>query len=167
VHETPDDLRALQRVLDQSHEAGGSHLRSIMTDRGRLSAEELTELLPGVQVLSLATVTSRCEPMVGGVDGLFYRGRFHVGSSPDSVRARHLDRNPAVSAAHLRGEELAVVVHGTAEPVDVFADPPPDFRSYLREVYPDWDDWYGDGEGARYWRIEPRRMLAARLPGAL
>lgn len=166
MHETPEDLRALQRVLDESHTEAGGHLRSIMTDAGRLSAEDLAGLLTGVQVLSLATVTARCEPMVGGVDGLFYRGRFHFGSSPESVRARHLDRNPAVSAAHLRGEELAVVVHGTAELVDVFADPHPPFRDYLREIYRGWGNWYGDG-GARYWRIRPRRMLAARLPGAL
>lgn len=56
------------------------------------------------------------------------------------------------------------MVHGAAEPVDVFAPEPPPFRNYLREVYPDWDEWYADG-GARYWRIGPRKMLAARLPG--
>lgn len=165
MHETLEDLRDLQRLLDESHRAAGGHLRGILTDGGRLTAEELSAMLAGVEVLSLATVTARCEPLVGGVDGLFFRGRFHVGSSPDSVRARHLDRDPAVSAAHLRGEELAVVVHGTAEPVEVFTEDPPPFRDYLGEVYPDWEEWYPDG-GARYWRIEPRRMFAARLPMA-
>lgn len=165
MHETRDDLRELQRVLDASHGAAGSHLRGILTEEGRLSADELSEMLPGVQLLALGTVAADCAPIVGGVDGLWYRGRWHFGSSPRSVRARHLDRNPAVSAAHLRGEELAVVVHGTAEAVDVFADDPPPFREYLLEVYPDWEEWHGDG-GARYWRIEPRRMFAARLPGS-
>jgi hypothetical protein len=165
MHETAADLGELQELLDASHGAAGSHLRGILREEGRLSAEELSRTLTGVQTLALATVTADCAPMVGGVDGLFYRGRLHFGSSPDSVRARHLDRNAEVSAAHLRGEELAVVVHGTAVPVDVFSERPPPFRDYLVEVYPDWEEWYADG-GARYWRIEPRRMLAARLPAA-
>lgn len=165
MHETRDDLDWLQGVLDESHASGGGHLRSILQDEGRLTAEELPGLLTGVQVLSLATVSRDCAPLVAGVDGLFFQGRFHFGSSPSSVRARHLDRNASVSAAHLRGEELAITVHGTAVPVDVFVDPPPPFRSYLLEVYPDWEEWFGGG-GPRYWRIEPRRMFAARLPGA-
>jgi hypothetical protein len=100
----------------------------------------------------------------GGVDGLFFRGAFHLGSSPESVRAKHLERNPAVSSSHLRSEELAIVVHGTAEPVDVWGGAP--FRGYLLEVYPDWESWYPKPGGAVYWRIAPHRMFAARLPGA-
>lgn len=166
MHETSEDLAALQRVLDESHARAGAHLRGIMQDERRLSAEEVSALLPGVQVLALATVSKECAPVTGGVDGLFFRGAFHFGSSPESVRARHLARNPAVSASHLRGEKLAIVVHGAAEPVDVFADPPPAFRGYLGEVYPDWESWYPEPGGAVYWRIAPRRMFAARLPGA-
>ncbi len=165
MHETQDDLRRLQQLLDESHGRGGSHLRGILQDAGRLSAEQLSEILSGVQILSLATVTRQCAPLVGGVDGLFYRGRWHFGSSPDSIRARHLARSSAVSAAHLRGEELAIVVHGDATPVEVYGPEPSPFRSYLLEVYPAWEDWYGSG-GAVYWSIEARRMYAARLPGS-
>ena len=165
MHETDEDFGSLQQLLDRSHASGGEHLRAILQDGRRLTPQELSETLTGVQILSLATVTKDCSPLVGGVDGLFYRGRWHFGSAPNSVRARHLARNPAVSVAHLRGEELAIIVHGRAEPVDVYAPEPPPFRSYLIEVYPDWEKWYGKG-GAVYWRIEPRRMLAARLPGA-
>lgn len=165
MHETPGDLRALQHLLDESHAAAGDHLRSILQEERRLSAPDLAGLLTGVQVLTVATVTADGAPIVGAVDGLFYRGRFHFGSSPKSVRAGHLDRDPRVSAAHTRSEELAVIVHGRAHPIDVFSADPPAFRDYLIEVYPDWEDWYADG-GARYWRIEPAKMFAARLPGA-
>ena len=165
MYETDEDFQRLRELLDRSHAAGGAHLRGILQDSRRLTPEELSETLPGVQILSLATVTKDCSPLVGGVDGLFYRGHWYFGSAPGSVRARHLARNPAVSAAHLRGEELAIVVHGRAEPVDVYAPEPPPFRTYLLEVYPDWAAWHGKG-GAVYWRIEARRMLAARLPGA-
>jgi uncharacterized pyridoxamine 5'-phosphate oxidase family protein len=156
VHETPEDLRWLQDVLDRSHASAGAHLRSIFTDERRLSAEALSELLTGVQVLNVATVTAKGEPRVAPVDGLFYRGRWHFGSSKDSVRFRHLLRRPQVSASHTRGEELAVIVHGTAAMVDPAEDE--GFRAYLLEVYGrDWESWAGE---APYARIDPERMYS-------
>lgn len=41
MHETPEDLAGLQRLLDDSHARGGAHLRSIFTDERRLSAERM------------------------------------------------------------------------------------------------------------------------------
>jgi uncharacterized pyridoxamine 5'-phosphate oxidase family protein len=156
VHETPDDLRELQKLLDLSHARGGAHLRSIFTEERRIGAERLVELLTGVQILSVATVTAAGEPRVAPVDGLFYRGRWHFGSSRESVRFRHLQRRPQVSAAHIRGEELAVIVHGTAAMVDPSAAEHEGFRAYLLEVYGrDWASWAGD---APYASIEPSRM---------
>ena len=161
MHETTGDLADLQQVLDGSHEQAGTHLRSIFRDERRLSAGRLVELLPGVQILSLATVTADCRPLVGPVDGLFYRGRFHFGSSHDSVRFRHLRARPQVSAAHVRGEELAVIVHGAAVEVDTHLPEHAGFRDYLVEVYgTEWADW---GSAAPYARIEPERMFAVLL----
>ena len=163
MHESPSDLKDLQRLLDRSHGAGGSHLRSILLDDRRLSATDLVAALPGVQILSLATVTAACEPRVGGVDGLFFRGHFYFGSSPESFRFRHLSSRPQVSASHLRGEELAIVVHGHAQMVDTAAQENDQFRSYLIEVYgQQWAEW---GAGASYARIDPTKMFASRLPG--
>ena len=72
-----------------------------------------------MRLLALATVTADGRPIVGPVDGIFYRGAFHFGSAPDSVRFRHIRARPQVSATHLPGEELAVTVHGRAVPVDI------------------------------------------------
>jgi uncharacterized pyridoxamine 5'-phosphate oxidase family protein len=156
MHETDEDLAALQRLLDTSREAAGAHLRSIFDEEHRLDGAELAGLLTRVQVLNLATVTARCEPRVAPVDGLFYRGRWHFGSSPESARFRHLRHRPAVSASHVRGEELAVIVHGRATRIDLSAPEHEGFRSYLREVYGgSWDDW---GAGAPYAVIEADRM---------
>ncbi len=158
MHETPEDLLELQRLLDESHASAGSHLRSIFTEERRLSATQLSEELPGVRVLSVATVTAGCEPIVAPVDGLFFRGRFHFGSSRDSVRVRHLRSRPQVSASHARGEELAVVVHGTARLIDAESSDQRGFRDYLIEVYgPGWEEW---ASGAAYAVIEARRMFA-------
>jgi hypothetical protein len=118
VHETADDIAWLQELLDRSHAGAGEHLRAIFDDERRIPAAELPALLPGVQVLALATVTARGEPRVAPVDGLFFRGRWHFGSSERSARFRHIRARPAVSATHLRGEELAVVVHGRAVEID-------------------------------------------------
>lgn len=162
MHETADDLRALQQLLDDSRARAGTHLASIFTPELALSAEALAELMTGVRVLALATVTARSEPRVGPVDGLFYRGHWWFGSSPDSVRFAHIRRRPQVSAAHTEGEELAVVVHGVAHEVDVTAPERDGFRRYLVEVYGgDWEDW---GAGAPYAWIEPTRMWTRRTP---
>jgi len=161
VHETEDDLRAVQDLLDRSHAGAGPHLRSIFTEERRIPAAELPALLPGVQVLALATVTARGEPRVAPVDGLFFRGRFHFGSSDDSARFRHLRARPAVSAAHVRGEELAIVVHGHAREIDLRKPEQAGLRAYLNETYPGWDeaDWATD---APYAVIEATAMFTFR-----
>ncbi|HEX2104752.1 MAG TPA: pyridoxamine 5'-phosphate oxidase family protein [Solirubrobacteraceae bacterium] len=161
MHETEDDLRALQDLLDRSHANAGPHLRSLFTDDSRIPAAELPELLRGVQVLALATVTARGEPRVAPVDGLFFRGRWHFGSAHNSARFRHIRARPAVSAAHVRGEQLAVVVHGTAHELNPRAPEHAAFRAYLNQTYPGWDD-AGWTAGAPYARIEPAAMFTFR-----
>lgn len=152
MHETADDLRALQQLLDDSHAAAGEHMRSIFTEERRLSASALAERLTGMCVLDLATVTAKGEPRVAPVDGLFFRGQWHFGSSPSSARFRHIEARPAVSGSHTRGEELAVIVHGTARRVDVAGE----LRDFLVEVYGSgWAEWGGD---APYAVIDPWRM---------
>ena len=111
-------------------------------------------------LLALATVTADGRPIVGPVDGIFYRGAFHFGSSPDSVRFRHIRARPHVSATHLPGEELAVTVHGRAVPVDTQTDD--GFRPTLLEVYvprygAEWEEFLDSGP--LYARIDAERMF--------
>src|SRR5579859_4401194 len=163
MYETATELRALQALLDRSQQPAGEHLRSIFNEQRRLSAEQLSRLLIGVQVLNLATVTADCRPLVSPVDGLFFHGRFYFGSSPDSVRFRHLRQRPQVSASHVRGEDVAVIVHGTAHIVDLTASEHADFRQHLIDTYgPGWDSW---GAGSLYARIDPAVMFAVQIHG--
>ena len=114
-----------------------------------------------MKLLALATVNSRAAPVVGPGDGIFYRGEFWFGTSPIALRIRHIRRNPAVSATHLSGEELAVTVHGTAHIEGVPAELPDGFGEVCREIYGDgWLEW---GSGALYCRIEPARMFTFYL----
>ncbi len=166
MHETDADLTALQALLDRSDAAAGPHLRSIITAERRLSARDLAERLTGMRLLALATVTADGRPLVGPVDGIFYRGSFYFGSSPDSVRFRHLRRRPAVSATHLPGEELAVTVHGSAVFVNVASLEHAGFRQTLLDIYgprygPDWEAWLDSGP--EYVRIAAERMFTFQM----
>lgn len=167
MHERPEDVAAVQALLDRSYASAGAHLLGIHTPERRLRAEELCERLVGVRLLALATVTADGRPIVGPVDGIFYRGAFHFGSSPDSVRFRHIRERPQVSAAHVPGEELAVTVHGRAVAVDVRAEQNAGFRQTLLEVYvprygPEWEAFLDSG--VAYARIEAERMYCFFMP---
>jgi hypothetical protein len=173
VHETPEDIRALQDVLDRSYERAGEHLRGITTPERRVGAEDLVELLTGMCLLVVATVTADGRPIAGPLDGIFYRGAFHFGTGRDSVRYRHLLTRPHVSATHLPREQFAVTVHGLAVPVDVHAPEARSFRETLFEVYgprygdEDWERFLEGGEDPAaapvYARIEPRRMFTFQM----
>ena len=159
MHETAEDLQSLQALIDRSYAGAGEHLLRIHTPERRLTAEQVSERLQGMSLLSLATVSAAGRPVVGPVDGIFFRGAFHFGSSPDSVRGRHIAARPWVSATHLPGEELAVTVHGRAEQVDVSSGP---FRQALLDIYvPRYGESWSEmlEKGAVYWRIEPDHMF--------
>ena len=159
MHETDADLAALQELLDRSYASAGPHLLRIHTPERRLGAAQIAERLTGMRLLALATATADGRPVAGPVDGIFYRGAFHFGSAPDSVRFRHIDVRPHVSATHLPGEELAVTVHGRAVPVDVSSG---GFRETLLEVYgQDRADFIDSGP--RYARIDADRMFTFQM----
>ena len=110
MHETDEDIAQLQMLLDESDEREGSHLREVLTAERRLSARTTCDRLVGMRLLALATVSGDGRPLVGPVDGIFFRGSFHFSSSPDSLRVRHIRARPCVNATHLPGEEFAVTV---------------------------------------------------------
>ena len=132
MQETPEDLAALQELLDASYASAGEHMLRIHTPERRLTAEQVAGRLQGMVLLALATSTADGRPIVGPVDSIFFRGAFVFGSAPDSVRFRHIRARPAVSATHLPGEELSVTVHGRAAPVDVSSGP---VRHALLDIY--------------------------------
>jgi Pyridoxamine 5'-phosphate oxidase len=163
VHESADDIARVQATLDRSYAAAGPHLRSIHTEQRRMTAADLVVRLQGMCLLVLATVSSAGRPVTGPVDGVFHRGSFCFGTSPDAVRWRHLRANPAVSATHLPSEDWAVIVHGTAVPADVSRADPDGLRATLLEVYtPRYGGQWADflDSGPVYARIEADRIYA-------
>jgi hypothetical protein len=167
MHERSDDLVELQRVIDASFEGAGSHLRDVATPDRRLDAEQLAERLTGMRLLVLATSTRDGRPINGPVDGIFYRGRFHFGSSFESLRYRHLRERPAVSATHLPDESFSVTVHGDAELLDIHAPEHAEFKQTVLDIYlPRYGDEWAEmlADGAWYARINPRRVFTYSAP---
>jgi len=169
VHETKADLEAMQDLLDRSYDAGGAHLHRIHTPARRLTADQVAERLTGMCLLALATATADGRPIVGPVDGIFFRGSFHFGSAPDSVRFRHIKARPHVSATHLPGEELAVTVHGRAVPVDMRSEENAELRQTFLDIYvprygPEWERFLDSGP--LFARIEADKMFTFHMEPA-
>ena len=166
MNERPEDLADLQRTIDASYRGAGDHLRAIHSPERRLDAAGLAERLTGMCLLTLATSTRDGRPITGPVDGVFFRGRFHFGSSPTSLRFRHIAERPPVSATHLPGEHLAVTVHGTAELVDIHAGEHSELRQTLLDIYlPRYGDaWLDVMNGAAFARIAADRLFAFWMP---
>ncbi|MFI6063366.1 pyridoxamine 5'-phosphate oxidase family protein [Streptomyces sp. NPDC051286] len=160
MRETPEDLKELQALLGASLSRSTSHLRSIINTERTLTAEQLTRVLTGMCTLALSTVTGKGEPRISGVDGHFLRGKWHFGTARGAAKARHLAARPAVSAAHMRGEDLGVFTHGTVEILNPRPGEPaadwPDLLAYLKDFYgDDFFDWDND---VVYYRLHPHWM---------
>jgi hypothetical protein len=167
MYETEAELDALDELLSRSLSGATAHLKSIIRPAERtLSARQLVQVLSGMCVLALSTVTASGEPRVSAVDGHFLHGGWVFGTDRTAAKARHLKRRPAVSAAHLRGEQLGVFTHGTAEVLY----PPPDPQwagtlEYLTGHYGGSPLSWGD---VVFYRLRPSWMVAyAPEPGQL
>ncbi|GDY31146.1 pyridoxamine 5'-phosphate oxidase family protein [Gandjariella thermophila] len=162
MYETPAELDDLQALLDASLSRSGEHLRSIIVPGERtLAAPELVAALTGMCTLAIATVTAAGEPRVSGIDGHFLHGRWVFGTARSAAKARHLAARPAVSVAHLRGEDLGVFTHGTVEVLNPEHGPDdPEWPGVLAHL----TDHYGEsplnwGEVV-YYRLTPSWMVA-------
>jgi Pyridoxamine 5'-phosphate oxidase len=170
MHETPAELDALDALLERSLSGSTEHLRSIIRPgEHTLSARQLADVLTGMCVLALSTVTATGEPRVSAVDGHFLNGCWVFGTSRSAAKARHLAVRPAASAAHLRGEQLGVFTHGMAEvlnPVAGPADPRWDsIHEHLTNHYGVSPLSWGD---VVFHRLRPHWMVAyAAQPQAL
>jgi len=67
-------------------------------------------------MLNLATVEQRLPTVRGPVGRRVLRGAFHFGSSPESLRFRHIAAASEVRRRHMTREEFAFTVHGRATP---------------------------------------------------
>lgn len=158
MFESDSELEELQEILDSSMAGSGAHLRSIFKSEHRLTARQVSHHLQGVVQVAAATVNSRGEPLVAPIDAALYRGKFHLSTDVDSVRASHLRRQPAMSLTYFRGADPVIIVHGRA--VLVQKDRP-EF-SALDSI---WAKEYGKSilelsDTVFFIRVDPEKMFA-------
>lgn len=114
MFESEAEIAALQALLDRSYASGHAHTVSILTSERRLTARQVANYLQGVKHVSFATVSGKGEPIVAPLDGWFIHGQFIVSTAANALRVGHIRRNPAVSLAHVAGDDIGIWVHGQA-----------------------------------------------------
>jgi general stress protein 26 len=157
MKETPEEIAALQELLDRSHAAATDHLREIIDGDRRLTAADVVALLTGMRVIAVATVTAKGHPRISAMDGHFLHATWSFSTSGTAAKARHMRARPDVSVAHVDGEELALFSHGRVEelqPTDADHD----------ETLQHWIDHYGSsplswGDDIRLYRYRPHWMV--------
>ena len=151
VFETTEELASLDEKLADSFNRAGEHLTSIISSDRRLSAHDLSRYLVGVRHFVVSTVTQDGEPRCSAVDGLFLHGSLWFSTSAHSIKARHLERRPAISAAHVVGDDVALFVHGRARLVRGGPGDADAIRHYWTDVYgASPEDWVATPSDARY-----------------
>ena len=158
MFETEAEIRHLQEMLDAHLSRANQHMTSIVTPERRLNARQVVTYLQGTKHVAFATVTSKGEPRVSPLDGLFIHGRFTVSTARGATKIAHLRRNPACSAVHVDGDRIAVVVNGTVEWI-------PREHPDHDEIHKTWSDTYESdpyswSDGVVFFRIKPVSMWA-------
>ncbi|TDO30613.1 pyridoxamine 5'-phosphate oxidase [Kribbella sp. VKM Ac-2527] len=157
MKETSEELTELQRLLDAAYGRSTEHLRAIITDKRRLDANDLAQVLTGLCTLNLATVTAHNEPRISAVDGHFLHARWVFTTAGSAAKAQHLRVRPAASISYVDGERIGVFSHGTVE----FLTPEhPDFE----EIEEHLTAHYGSspsswGPDIVYCRLQPHWMV--------
>ena len=169
MRESDAELGDLQDLLDASLERASGHLRSIVRPGHTLTARQLVQVIPGMCTLAVSSVTAAGEPRISGADGHFLHGRWVFSTERSSAKARHFAVRPAVSVAHLRGDELGVFIHGRVEELNPRAAPPdpqwPAILDHLTQHYGSSPLSWGDIVA---YRVRPHWMVAfAADPAAL
>lgn len=135
MYETETELAQLQALIDRSFAQAGPHLLSIMRSERRLTARQVSRYLQDTRHVAFATVNAKGEPRVSPLDGVFLHGRFYACTGGSAVRVRHLRRQPAVSLTHFSGDEVAIVIHGTAELIERGDPAAPALEAEFTRIY--------------------------------
>jgi general stress protein 26 len=160
MFETDDELETLDDLLARSFAGGGGHLTGIISEDRRLSARDLVRYLQGVRHFVVATVTESGEPRCSAVDGLFLHGHLWFTTSGDSLKAKHLEKRSALSAAHVVGDDVGVFIHGHALVMQGGPGDADALRHYWTEIYESSpEDWVATPSDSRYIEVVATSMF--------
>jgi len=157
MKETAAEVTALQQLLDAAYERSTEHLRNIITDPRRLTADELVRVLTGMCTVNLATVTARSEPRISAVDGHFLHARWVFTTAGSAAKARHLKARPAASISYVDGERVGVFSHGEVEFLTPAHADFAEIEAHLTKHYGSSPSSWGDD--IVYCRLQPTWMV--------
>ena len=163
MRETGEEVEWLQTLMDATNARANAHMAAIVKPERQLNAAQVVRYLQGLKHVAFGTVNASGEPRVSPLDGHFIHGRFTLSTGRGAARWRNLERNPACSAAHYVGDEVAVVVNGHVEE--------------LTRDHPDHDEvhdvWYAHYNSSPYswgdvviFRVVPATMWAYAMKPA-
>jgi hypothetical protein len=169
MQESETEPGELQALLDGSLARATGHLRSIVRPGRSLTAAHLVRVITGMCTLAVSSVTAAGEPRVSGADGHFLHGCWVFSTERSSARAGQFAARPAISLAHLRGDELGVFTHGRVQELNPRAAPAdpgwPAILDHLTQHYGSSPLSWGDVVA---YRVRPHWMIAfAADPEAL
>jgi general stress protein 26 len=163
MKETPDELAALQQLLDASFGRASQHLRSIMTEPRRLTARRIVADVPSPAVLNIATINARGEPRISAVDGHFFHGHWYFTTAEESPKAKQLTARPAISASYTPRDGYGLFCHGRVEALE----PGPErqmIADHFAETYGQSPEEFG--VGILYARIDATWMVGFAMTPA-
>ncbi len=116
MRESPEELAALQALIDRSHKRLGPHMKAITHPKKyALSAKQVVRLLDGMKTVAVAAPAPNGDPLVAPMDGWFLHGRFFFSSGGNAVRIQGLRKRPRASIAFFEGEKFLINAHGPVE----------------------------------------------------
>ncbi len=115
---TPDQLSALQTLLDLSvHSAGASVADSVAAPARQMTAAELVAFWRSVRLVAMTTVGSAGQPHTAPVHAEIRGTTIHLVVYEDTLRRRDLRTNPRVAFTTWGADGAAVIAYGRAREV--------------------------------------------------
>lgn len=119
MNESPETLRWLQQIIDESARSAGPAIKRNFIGGGwAMSAEEFVAFWDSGPMASLSTVSTDGQVHVAPLEPKLVDGRFYLPTFPDSQRLRDHRANARCAIGSWDGPYHAVIVYGTAREVE-------------------------------------------------
>ncbi|MEX2245832.1 MAG: pyridoxamine 5'-phosphate oxidase family protein [Dehalococcoidia bacterium] len=115
MHETPETIAHLQRIIDRSAETAGPALaRNFIGGGWKMSASEFVAFWGELRMAAISTTSRNHRVHSAPLDVRLVDGVFHAPAFPDAQRLRDHRANPRCSIVSWEDAYHAVIVYGDA-----------------------------------------------------
>jgi uncharacterized pyridoxamine 5'-phosphate oxidase family protein len=115
MHETDEEIKEFKKMVGISARTASPQLKQELgLPDHKLNGEQVLRFLQGLHTFTLAIATSGGAPQISLAKALVYRGNFYIPSSGTALRIRYLQREPRVSMARHKDDDITLIVNGKA-----------------------------------------------------